>query len=259
MAEETKLNARLSLENFDFSYKERKILNNLSLIINKGEVISILGRSGSGKSTLLKCMSTLLHVKNGNAFLDEQQYISTGELLFEPWEIRQKIILVFQEYNLFPNLSVLDNISIALKQVKHCDKLQAEAIALDMIEKLALIGIKDRYPNEISGGESQRVALARALVMKPKVLLLDEITSAIDPSTILNVITMLNEIKASVETIETSIVLVTHNIRFATDYSDRIAFMSEGVILEQHPAKLFLTDATESVTKRYIRDARYFI
>jgi len=258
MVKEKELIPQLTIDNFEFSYNDKKILNGISLELKKGEVLSILGASGSGKSTLLKCIAALLEVKKGNAFLNGQQIIQEGEFVFEPWELRQRIVIVFQDYNLFPNMTVLENIKIALQKVKNIDKDKASKIAISMCEKLKISELKDKYPNEISGGQAQRVALARALVLQPQILLLDEITSAIDPSTILNVIGIINEIKNAEETKNTSIILVTHNIRFAVDYSDSIAFLHQGKIHEQLPAKQFLTESKSPVTQQYIKDSKYF-
>ncbi len=252
------MNTQVNIENFEFAYDGKRILDGLSFQVNKGEVLAVIGKSGSGKSTMLKCFSALLQVNKGNLFLNGQQIIQDGEPLFEPWEIRQRIVIVFQEYNLFPNLTVLENIKIALEKVKLQDRTTAEQTALAMCAKLNLSELKDKYPNEISGGQAQRVALARALVLKPQVLLLDEVTSAIDPSTILNVIKVIDELKNAEETKDTSIILVTHNIRFAVDYADNIAFLHEGKIHEQLNAKQFLTDAKSPVTQEYIRDSKYF-
>lgn len=252
------MSSQLNIENFEFAYDGKRILDGISLEVKKGEVLAVIGKSGSGKSTLLKCVSSLLQVSNGNLFLNGQQIIQDGEPLFELWEIRQRIVIVFQEYNLFPNLTVLQNIKIALEKVKGQDKATAKQMALSMCEKLNLTELTDKYPNEISGGQAQRVALARALVLKPQVLLLDEVTSAIDPSTILNVIKVIDELKNAEETKDTSIVLVTHNIRFAVDYADNIAFLHDGKIHEQLNAKHFLSGAKSPITQEYIRDSKYF-
>ena len=259
MVTETELNSQLHIENFEFSYKDIKVLDKISLRLRKGEVMAVIGKSGSGKSTLLKCISTLLKVSNGNAFLNGQKFIENGENIFEPWEIRQRIVIVFQEYNLFPNFTVLENVKIALEKVKGIEKNSAIHLATSICEKLNLSDLLKKYPNEISGGQAQRVALARALVLKPQILLLDEVTSAIDPSTILNVISAINELKNAEETKYTSIILVTHNIRFAVDYSDQIAFLHEGAIHEQLNAKEFLNNAKSPITQEYIRDSKYFI
>jgi polar amino acid transport system ATP-binding protein len=253
------MSPQLKIENLEFSYGSRKILNGISLEIQKGEVLAIIGKSGSGKSTLLKCLSMMLNSEKGNIFLNGQQIIQDGNALYEAWEIRQRMMIVFQEYNLFPNMTVLSNIKIALERVKNIYKATSEQMALSMCDKLNLTEIKNKYPNEISGGEAQRTALARALVLKPQVLLLDEITSAIDPSTILNVIRVINELKNSEETKNTSIILVTHNIRFAVDYANSIAFLYDGKIHEQLDANKFLAEAKSAITQEYINDSKYFI
>ncbi len=258
MVEETKLVPKISINNFNFSYDTRLILNDLNLSVNRGEVLSIIGTSGSGKSTLLKCIAALLSLKYGDAYLNGQQYIKNGNLLFQPWEIRQNIIIVFQDYNLFPNYTVLGNIKLALEKVKKHKPDEANEIAISICEKLKIADYLKRYPNELSGGQAQRVALARSMVLKPQVLLLDEVTSAVDPSTILNIIKVIDEIKNSPDTQYTSIILVTHNIRFAIDYSDNMAFLHDGVILEEWPSKDFISNAQNQSTKRFIRDSKYF-
>lgn len=259
MVKKEKLDIVLNVRDLSFSYNSSNpIIDNLSFSLEKGNRMAILGKSGCGKSTLLKLLASLLNPTKGSLTLSGQEYFSEDDWQFETWEIRQKIILVFQSYNLFPNLTVLENIALALKIVKSHSKQSAYDLAKSIGSKLGLESIFSRYPNEISGGQSQRVALARAYVMYPSILLLDEVTSAIDPSTINSVIKLLGELKENEATKATSVIMVTHNIRFAVDHSDYIAFMENGTFVEIHKSSNFLTQAFDSRTKAYIQDSKYF-
>lgn len=259
MVKKEKLDIALNVRDLSFSYNSSSpIIDNLSFSLEKGNRMAILGKSGCGKSTLLKLLASLLNPTKGSLILSGQEYFSEDDWQFETWEIRQKIILVFQSYNLFPNLTVLENIALALKIVKSHSKQSAYDLAKSIGSKLGLESIFSSYPNEISGGQSQRVALARAYVMYPSILLLDEVTSAIDPSTINSVIKLLEELKENEATKATSVIMVTHNIRFAVDHSDYIAFMENGTFVEIHKSSNFLTQAFDSRTKAYIQDSKYF-
>lgn len=259
MVKKEELNIALNVKDLSFSYNSSNpVIDNLSFSLEQGKRLAVLGKSGCGKSTLLKLLSTLLMPSSGSLSLSEQDYFTGDDWLYETWEIRQKVILVFQSYNLFPNLTVLENITLALKIVKSHSKEGAVDLAKSIGSKLGLDNIFSSYPNEISGGQSQRVALARAYVMYPSLLLLDEVTSAIDPSTINSVIKLLEELKENEVTKKTSVIMVTHNIRFAVDHSDYIAFMENGTFVEIHKSNDFLTQAIDGRTKAYINDSKYF-
>jgi len=246
------MNIRLQAEKLSLTFGSHRVLNGVNVSVERGKTLAILGRSGCGKSSLLRALSTLDPIQDGNAYLDGQQYLNDGALLFEPWEIRQNIAMVFQEFNLFPNLTVLRNITLALEKTKHMPTEEANGLAVQIAKNLHIDDLLKRYPNTISGGQAQRVALARAMVLRPKVLLLDEITSALDPETILNVVAAIRELRESDTNHELSIILVTHLMKFAAEFADRIAFMHEGVFLEELPAKEFSLKCTHPQTKEFV-------
>lgn len=259
MVETSRLDIAIEANRLCFSYDDSKVIDNLSFTLKKGKRLAILGKSGCGKSTLLKVISALILPNSGRLKLRGQIYYDDSDWVYETWEIRQKIVMVFQSYNLFPNYTVLKNITLALRVVKGYDEKKAVEAANDIAHKLCIEDVIDKYPNQISGGQAQRVALARAYVMCPSIMLLDEVTSAIDPTTINNVIKILEELKHSDETIDTSVVLVTHNLKFAIDYSDYIAFMSDGKFVDFAESKKFLSSSSHIQTLSYIDDSKYYI
>ena len=253
------MNIGLEIKDLYFTYGDKDVLNGVSFDIESGGVLSILGRSGSGKSTLLKCISSLITPNRGNLYLNNQEYFDGNDWLYEPWELRQKIALVFQGYNLLPNLSVNDNITLALRVVQGVEKDKANSKAKEITKRLGIEDVLDKYPNEISGGQAQRTALARAFILSPPVLLLDEITSAIDPTTINNVAKVLNELRENEPTKKTTVLMVTHNIQFAIEYSNNIAFLDKGKFVEYLPASKFLNESKNPETLEYINDSKYYL
>jgi polar amino acid transport system ATP-binding protein len=207
------------------------ILDDVHLAANDGETIAIVGRSGSGKTTLLKCLSLLESPDDGHLVLDGQTYFQNRMPVFEPWEIRREIMLVFQDFNLFPNMTVLENIAFGLTQVRGVSKPRALEQARHYAEILEIGHAIDRYPNAISGGQAQRCALARAILLKPKVLLLDEITSALDPESVATVVRAIKTVRDSDQSGKMVLILVTHLIHFAEGFADSISFMHDGRLL----------------------------
>lgn len=251
---------RLSIHALNVDYGSKQVVKDISLSIAASEMLGIIGESGCGKSTLLKAATGFVPIAQGSVLLDGQEYINSDGFLYEEWEVRKNIILVFQEYNLIPHFKCIDNIISGLVHVKKYNKKNAQDIAKEISSKLGIQHILDKYPYETSGGEKQRVALARAVVMKPKILLLDEITSAIDPVTINKVGKLVSEIKdETAEYSDMSIVLVTHNMKFARDYCDRIAFLHQGTVKEvDTPAQIFDYPKTKEL-KFFIDESRYLL
>jgi len=252
MAEKKVLNTRILAHGIQKSYDDQMVLRGVDISVAQGQTLAIVGRSGCGKSTLLRCLSALEEPDDGDAFLDGQQYIESGETLFAPWEIRQNIVMVFQDYNLFPNMTGGRNITLALEKTKAISKAEAEQHARSIARKLGIEKALSRYPNTLSGGQAQRLALARAMVLQPKVLLLDEITSALDPETIINVVDAIRDLRSADTTGELTIILVTHLLRFASDFADRIAYMHDGVILEELPARDFFDSCARPETQSFV-------
>lgn len=232
----------LSVENLQKSFGDLQVLKDISLEVNHGEIVSIIGSSGSGKSTLLRCINRLETIDSGKVTVDGETMVSTenGKVQYANNdvlnEIRLKTGLVFQNFNLFPHFSVLKNITQAPIRVKKIPKEQAEKEAMELLKKLGLENRKNAYPHQLSGGQAQRVAIARALALKPVILFFDEPTSALDPELtgeVLKVIRSLAEMNMTM-------VIVTHEMSFARDISDRMIFMDKGVIVENcTPEELF--------------------
>jgi polar amino acid transport system ATP-binding protein len=210
-------------------YGTHTVLNGVSLNLEKGEIIAIIGRSGSGKSTMLRCVNGLEPIQGGAVTFD-------GTVVNDPAtdlrKLRQHVGIVFQSFNLFPHLSVEKNITLAPKVVKHVPPAEARQLAEIVLRKVGLAEKIDAHPDQLSGGQQQRVAIARSLAMQPQVMLFDEITSALDPELVGEVLKVLEEMARDGMTM----MLVTHEIGFARKVADRVVFMHEGKIWEQGPA-----------------------
>jgi polar amino acid transport system ATP-binding protein len=210
-------------------YGTHTVLNGVSLNVEKGEIIAIIGRSGSGKSTLLRCVNGLEPIQGGTVTFDGTVVNDPGTDLRK---LRQHVGIVFQSFNLFPHLSVEKNITLAPKVVKHVPTAEARQLAEAVLRKVGLAEKIDAYPDQLSGGQQQRVAIARSLAMQPVVMLFDEITSALDPELVGEVLKVLEEMARDGMTM----MLVTHEIGFARKVANRVVFMHEGKIWEQGPA-----------------------
>lgn len=209
----------LKFENVSKKYKNTTILENINFEINKGEVVSIIGKSGCGKSTLLKCINRLESIDNGVIYFDNKD-ISSLDLL----KLRQKIGIVFQEYNLFEHLTVLQNLTIGLIKIKNVSEDIANKRAMSMLKKIKLIDKADNYPDELSGGQKQRVAIARTLLMKPKLILLDEPTSALDKEMKQEVINLIIEMAKD----DMTLLIVSHEEELVKEISDKIVYIKNG-------------------------------
>ncbi|MCC2688309.1 MAG: amino acid transporter ATP-binding protein [Rhizobiaceae bacterium] len=207
-----------------------EVLKGISLSLEKGEIVAVIGRSGSGKSTMLRCVNGLEQVQAGQIIVDGIEVTAPGANLNL---LRQRVGMVFQSYNLFPHLNVERNVMLALRLVKKIDKQEARRIAREMVAKVGLGEKVLAYPDELSGGQQQRVAIARSLAMQPTLMLFDEITSALDPELVGEVLRVLESLAGE----GMSMMLVTHEMNFAKNVADRVIFMHEGRIHEDGPAR----------------------
>ncbi|MBQ1984028.1 MAG: amino acid ABC transporter ATP-binding protein [Spirochaetaceae bacterium] len=240
----------ISVQNIKKSFKKNEVLKGISFTVNEGEVLSIIGPSGSGKSTLLRCITQLETVTDGSISICGQNlvkdsvYASKEECL----NIGLKVGLVFQNFNLFPHMSVIENITCAQMNVLNRSKEDSIEIARELLKKMNLSDKENSYPCELSGGQQQRVSIARALAMKPEVLFFDEPTSALDPELtgeILKVIRSLAEENMTM-------VVVTHEMSFARDLSDKIIFMDKGVIVEEGTPEQVINNPQNERTKAFL-------
>jgi polar amino acid transport system ATP-binding protein len=237
---------KLRLDNVHKSFAERKVLAGLNLEVNAGEVVSFIGSSGSGKTTLLRCVNLLEPVDVGAIFLDGDEISQLGR---DPDPIRRRIGIVFQSFNLFPHMSVRRNITLALTEVLDKSTQEANATAQFLLERFNLDEKIDSYPDQLSGGQQQRVAIVRALAMNPEVLLLDEITSALDPELVGEVLDVVRELKGSGITM----LIATHEMNFAREISDRVCFLDSGQIAEQGRPEQIFNNPIDDRTKQFLR------
>ncbi|WP_417551600.1 amino acid ABC transporter ATP-binding protein [Marinomonas fungiae] len=226
-------------------YGDFHVLKGIDLNIKAGEVVSIIGRSGSGKSTLLRCINGLEEYQEGGISVDDKEVTSDD---IQVRRLALSVGMIFQSFNLFPHLTVGENIMLAPTIVLKKTKAEAEKTARAMLEKVGLGDKFDRYPEKLSGGQQQRVAIARALAMNPKVLLCDEITSALDPELVGEVLKVLEQLAAEGMTL----ILVTHEMNFARDVGDRVVFMHQGKVWEQGNSKKLLSEPETEELKQFI-------
>ena len=237
---------KLQLIDVHKSFAERKVLAGLDLEVNAGEVVSFIGSSGSGKTTLLRCVNLLEPVDVGAIFLDGDEISQVGR---DPDPIRRRIGIVFQSFNLFPHMSVRRNITLALNEVLNKSTQEADETAHALLKRFNLNEKIDAYPDQLSGGQQQRVAIVRALAMNPEVLLLDEITSALDPELVGEVLDVVRELKGSGITM----LIATHEMNFAGEISDRVCFLDSGQIAEQGRPEQIFNNPNDERTKQFLR------
>jgi polar amino acid transport system ATP-binding protein len=237
----------LKLDAVEKRFGALEVLRGIDLDVAKGEVVCVLGPSGSGKSTLLRCINLLEPPDNGEILL-EGTSICGGNATTEIDYVRRRVGMVFQQFNLFPHLSALENVSLAQKTVLDRGDKDARSKAKALLDRVGLGDKVDEYPDRLSGGQQQRVAIARALAMDPHVMLFDEVTSALDPELIKEVLDVMRELADEGMTM----IVVTHEMGFARDVGDRVVFMDEGVIVEQGPAKEVIQRPKEERTRRFL-------
>jgi polar amino acid transport system ATP-binding protein len=236
---------RLKVVNLKKNYDAKVVLDGVDLEVFPGQIVAVIGSSGSGKSTVLRCVNLLEEILDGQIFLEG---VEISEPDVDQDKVREQIGLVFQSFNLFGHLSILENITLALIHVKKMPKEEAKKKALTWLERIGLAEKADSYPDKLSGGQQQRTAIVRAIAMEPKVLLLDEVTSALDPELVGEVLSLIKDLKAS----GTTILMATHELSFAREVADWVIFLEKGKILEQGEAKDFFDNPKELRTKEFL-------
>jgi polar amino acid transport system ATP-binding protein len=231
--------------NLKKNYDTKVVLDGVDLEVFPGQIVAVIGSSGSGKSTVLRCVNLLEEIQDGQIFLEG---VEISEPDVNQDKVREQIGLVFQSFNLFSHLSILENITLALIHVKNVSKEEARKKALSWLERIGLADKADSYPDKLSGGQQQRTAIVRAVAMEPKVLLLDEVTSALDPELVGEVLSLIKDLKAS----GTTILMATHELSFAKEVADWVIFLENGKILEQGEAKDFFDNPKQARTKEFL-------
>lgn len=239
----------LKVDHIQKSFGTLDVLRDVCLQVDKGEVVSIIGPSGSGKTTLLRCINFLEKAEKGTITFDERTYSFSDISKKEMAAIRMKTGFVFQNYNLFANKTVLQNVMLGLTVARKVDRTQAEETARSMLKKVGMEERADYYPSQLSGGQQQRAAIARALALNPEIIYFDEPTSALDPELIGEVLSVMQQLAKEGMTM----LVVTHEMSFARDVSDRTIFMEHGVIVEQGPSHEFFTAPKQERTREFLR------
>ena len=243
----------LKLEGIHKRFGDLEVLRGIDLDVAGGEVVCVLGPSGSGKSTLLRCINLLEQPEKGEIYLEGRDICRgsnapSGEAGWELDFLRQRVGIVFQHFNLFPHRTALQNVTMAQEKALGRSREEARAKATELLERVGLADKLNQYPERLSGGQQQRVAIARALAMDPHLMLFDEVTSALDPELIKEVLDVMRELAAEGMTM----IVVTHEMGFARDVGDRVIFMDGGVIVEQGPPSAVLDSPREERTKRFL-------
>ena len=241
----------IRVENVSKNFNKTHALKNVSLEVNKGDIISLIGPSGSGKSTLLRCIHGLEHVDTGKIYMDNEWMNPDDEKTFRTQ--RNRMGFVFQHFNLFPNMSVLQNCKLAQVEVLNKTDEEAEKTALEYLDKVGLLEKKDAYPNNLSGGQKQRVAIARALCMNPDIMLFDEPTSALDPEMIKEVLEVMKDLGKQGMTM----VVVTHEMGFARKVGTRVVFLDQGEIVEENTSEKFFENPQSERAKDFLSKVFY--
>jgi polar amino acid transport system ATP-binding protein len=235
----------VELDNVSKSFGDLQVLQHVSLTVDPHNVVCLIGASGSGKSTLLRCINLLEQVDEGTILVDGQN-LTNGHV--DVNALRRKIGIVFQAYNLFPHMTVLENIQLAPRKVRGVTPQMARATAFELLERIGLVDKANEYPDRLSGGQQQRVAIARALAMGPELMLLDEVTSALDPQLVSEV---LNLVRGLAQTGMTMIV-ATHEMSFAREVADKICFLDHGRIAEEGPPEQIFSEPREARTREFL-------
>jgi polar amino acid transport system ATP-binding protein len=238
--------AGVRLEDVHKYFGKNEVLKGIDLSVAPHEVVCLIGASGSGKSTLLKCVNLTEPVTAGRIFVDGEEITARR---VDPNRIRRKIGIVFQAFNLFPHMTVLKNITLAPRKVLDKSKAEAEAEAEDLLRRFGLLDKKDEYPDRLSGGQQQRAAIVRALAMRPQIMLLDEVTSALDPELVGEVLNVIRELADSGMTM----VIATHEMAFAREIANRVCFLDAGVLLEEGPPEEIFHTPKNKRTQQFLQ------
>jgi ABC-type polar amino acid transport system ATPase subunit len=234
------------LEDVRKSFGDNLVLDGVDLTVEAGQALVVIGPSGSGKSTLLRCVNLLEPIDSGQIFFEGQEITRKGVKVAA---VRQRIGIVFQQFNLFPHLRAIDNLTLAARRVGHIPRKEAEQRAHELLESVGLSDKARSYPHQLSGGQQQRVAIARALMMRPHVMLFDEVTSALDPELVGEVLVVMRDLARNGMTM----LVVTHEMQFARDVGDHLIFMDEGKIVEEGKPADVLDRPTKERTRRFLR------
>jgi len=235
----------LEIEGLAKSFGKLEVLRGIDLEVAEHEVVCLIGASGSGKSTLLRCVNLLEPVDAGRIVIDGEEVTARG---VDVNRLRRGIGIVFQSYNLFPHMSVLRNVTLAPTRALGLSRREADEQATELLARFGLADKRDEYPDRLSGGQQQRVAIVRALAMRPRLMLLDEVTSALDPELVAEVLSVIRELAEGGMTM----LIATHEMSFARDIASRVCFLDAGVILEQGPPEQIFTSPTEPRTRQFL-------
>ncbi len=236
----------VKLEDVHKSFGDNLVLAGVDVTVNAGEVLVIIGPSGSGKSTLLRCVNLLEPIDSGRIFFEGEEITAKGAKVHE---VRQRIGIVFQAFNLFPHLRAIDNLTLGARRVAHMPRKEAELRARELLKRVGLTEKARSYPHQLSGGQQQRIAIARALMMSPHVMLFDEVTSALDPELVGEVLVVIRDLALMGMTM----LVVTHEMQFARDVGDHLIFMDDGKIVEQGAPTEVLDHPKAERTQRFLR------
>ncbi|HEY3434871.1 MAG TPA: amino acid ABC transporter ATP-binding protein [Solirubrobacterales bacterium] len=236
----------LELREVTKAFGEREVLRGIDLVVREHEAVALIGASGSGKSTLLRCVDLLEEVDDGDVFLDGEVITDPA---VDPIAVRRRLGLVFQAYNLFPHMTALENVMLGERRAHGASRAEAEARGRELLARFGLAGREDDRPDNLSGGQQQRVAIARAFAGRPRVLLLDEVTSALDPELVGEVLAAVRDLKAEGMTM----LIATHEMSFAREVADQVAFLHEGRIIEQGSPAQVLEAPQQVETRRFLR------
>jgi polar amino acid transport system ATP-binding protein len=236
----------IRIEDLRKSFGPNNVLNGISLAVAPHEVICLIGASGSGKSTLLRCINLLEPIDSGRIWLLGQEVTAPG---VDVNMVRRRVGIVFQSFNLFPHMTVLRNVTLAPMKALGMPKAAAEAAASELLDRFGLADKRSEYPDRLSGGQQQRVAIVRALALQPQVLLLDEVTSALDPELVAEVLDVIRELATGGMTM----LIATHEMGFARDIANRVCFLEEGRIIEEAPPAELFSDPKDDRTRRFLR------
>jgi polar amino acid transport system ATP-binding protein len=240
------VSALLEVEGLRKSYGEKVVLRDVDLVVEPHDVVCLIGASGSGKSTLLRCLNLLETVDDGTIVFEGAEITDPR---VDARAVRQRMGMVFQAFNLFPHMTVLENVTLAPRKVRRRPQSEAEASAMELLERFGLADKAHDHPDQLSGGQQQRAAMVRALATNPSLVLLDEVTSALDPELVGEVLDIIRDMAAA----GTTLVLATHEMAFARDVATQVCFLDDGAILEQGPPEQVFTSPTHERTRQFLR------